>query len=73
MQFGGQHPDALGHSIGRFGQLRVLLQHMHQKCSLLGGDTLALFADLVQILAVLRVGHRGRFVAIGLPRLRQQD
>jgi hypothetical protein len=73
MQLDSQTLDALGQLLGRLGQLCVLFQHTRQQSGLLGHAALTLFARAGELVSLLSVGHRRHLVAIGLPRLGQQN
>ncbi len=56
-----------------FRQRRVLAEHVDQQRGLPLRFALPLLVEKLQFLAVLRVGDRIHLVAVGLPRLREQD
>lgn len=73
MHFQRQGLEPLGQDFDRFGQLRVLLEHIDQECRLLGRKGLALIAGARYVFAVLGIRFRMCFVAIRLSGLGEQD
>ena len=68
-----QSLDPLCEGLHRFGELSVLLQHLYQHRRLIQHERLARFAELMQVLAMLRIRLGVQLVALGLAGLRQQN
>jgi hypothetical protein len=68
-----QRFDALGENLHRFGELSILLKHLHEEGRLVRRKRRPFLARAVQSLTMFRIGERMSRVAVGLAGLRQQD
>lgn len=73
MHLGGEVGDLLAEFLGQLGELGVLMHKLDELGGLLGGHGELLCILFGYFLAMQGVGIGMDLVAVGLPRLRQQD
>ena len=73
MNFDRQRLHTLGERLDRFRERGVLLDHFEKQLRVLGGQSRPLFADTMNIFAMLGIGYCMNFIPVGLSCLSKKN